>query len=155
MRNVLELLAFAPSETHGEQLRGPCPIHRSASPRSRIFPVHLAGNAFRCFKCGSWGKQLDLWAALTKTDLHAATIELCRRLQIDVPWICPKQRSAISDDSSLPEQRTGTRSQRTRFPNGIHPRILPRSHRFMSPECPECQGAPNAYASVFKITPKA
>jgi hypothetical protein len=31
--------------------------------------------------------QLDLWAAVTKTDLHAATIDLCRRIQIDVPWI--------------------------------------------------------------------
>jgi hypothetical protein len=28
-----------------------------------------------------------LWAAVTKTDLHAAAIELCRRTQNDIPWI--------------------------------------------------------------------
>jgi hypothetical protein len=50
----------------------------------------LARNAFRCFKCGASGNQLDLWAATTKTDLYAATIDLCRRLHIDIPWIDPK-----------------------------------------------------------------
>ena len=90
IRDVLKLVGFVARETRGDQLRGPCPIHGSTSPKSRIFSVHLARNAFRCFKCGSSGNQLDLWAAVTKTDLHAATIDLCRRLQIDVPWLGPK-----------------------------------------------------------------
>lgn len=87
MSDVLELLAFVPSETHGDQLRGPCPIHGWSSPESRTFSVHLSRNAFRCFKCGSSGNQLDLWAAATKSDLHTATVELCRRLHIGIPWI--------------------------------------------------------------------
>jgi DNA primase len=85
--DVLGLVGFTPCQTRGDQLRGPCPIHGSTSPGSRIFSVHLARNAFRCFKCGSSGNQLDLWAAVRKTTLHAATIDLCRRLQIDIPWI--------------------------------------------------------------------
>jgi DNA primase len=87
MSDVLELLGFVPAETRGSQLRGPCPIPGSASPPSRVFSVHLARNAFQCFKCGSSGNQLDLWAAVTKTDLHAAAIEFCRRTQNDIPWI--------------------------------------------------------------------
>jgi hypothetical protein len=90
MRDVLKLVGFVARETRGEQRRGPCPIHGSTFPNSRIFSVHLARNAFRCFKCGASGNQLDLWAAVTRTDLHAATIELCRRLQIDIPWLGPK-----------------------------------------------------------------
>jgi hypothetical protein len=87
--DVRGLVGFAPCETHGDQVRGPCPIHGSASPKSRSFSVHLARNAFRCFKYGESGNQLDLWAATTKTDLYAATIDLCRRLHIDIPWIDP------------------------------------------------------------------
>jgi DNA primase len=87
---VLELIGFVPSQPHGDQLRGACPIHGSTSRKSRIFSVNLARNAFRCFTCGSSGNQLDLWAAVTKTDLHAATIQLCERLQIGIPWIAPR-----------------------------------------------------------------
>ncbi len=90
MRDVLTLIGFVPCEAHGDQLRGPCPIHNSTSPKSRIFSVHLARNAFRCFKCGSSGNQLDLWAAVTKTELHAAAIDLCQRFQIDIPWIAKR-----------------------------------------------------------------
>jgi hypothetical protein len=34
---VLELLGFVPSTHHGNQVRGPCPVHGSQSPRSRSF----------------------------------------------------------------------------------------------------------------------
>ena len=84
---VLALIGFVPRESSGEQLRGPCPVHRSTSPRSRTFSVNLRQNAYRCFKCGSVGNQLDLWAALSKTDLHTATVDLCERLHLDIPWI--------------------------------------------------------------------
>jgi len=98
MAHVLGLLAFVPCETRGEQLRGPCPIHGSTSPESRVFSVHLTRSAFRCFKCGASGNQLDLWSAATKTDLHAATIDLCRRLQIEIPWIAPCELPTSSPD---------------------------------------------------------
>jgi DNA primase len=87
MGQVLALIGFVPQETCGEQLRGPCPVHGSVSPSSRSFSVNLRRNAYRCFKCGSSGNQLDLWAALSKTDLHTATVNLCERLQLDIPWI--------------------------------------------------------------------
>jgi DNA primase len=90
MKDVLELIGFVACEARGDQLRGPCPIHGSASPRSRVFSVNVGRNAFRCFRCGSSGNQLDLWAAVTKTDLHGAAIDLCRRLRTEIPWMDPR-----------------------------------------------------------------
>lgn len=87
MEQVLTLIGFVPQQTRGEQRRGPCPVHRSVLSSSRSFSVNLRRNAYRCFKCGSSGNQLDLWATLHKTDLHTATLDLCERLQLDVPWI--------------------------------------------------------------------
>lgn len=87
LARVLELIGFVPHESSGVQLRGPCPIHGSSSPRSRSFSANLGRNAYQCFKCGSTGNQLDLWAAVTKMDLHTATIDLCEKSQVDIPWI--------------------------------------------------------------------
>src|SRR4029077_395789 len=51
MAEVLDLLPFTPSRRVGSQLRGPCPVHGSASPRSRSFSANLTDQTFRCFKC--------------------------------------------------------------------------------------------------------
>ncbi len=87
MKQVIDLLNYQPDQRTGNQLRGPCPIHRSTYPRSRIFSVDLAGGRFQCFKCGAKGNHLDLWAQIHGTTVHAAAIDLCQRLGIDVPWI--------------------------------------------------------------------
>jgi DNA primase len=84
---------FVPAEQPGDQLRGPCPVHRSTSPTSRSFSVNLKKNTFRCFKCGAQGNQLDLWTAITKLPIHQAAETLCTRAGIDVPRIGPGQRS--------------------------------------------------------------
>ena len=84
---VLERIGFVPAECSGEQVRGPCPVHGSTSPKSRSFSANPARNAYRCFQCGSSGNQLDLWAAVTKTDLHTAAIDLCEKFDLDVPWV--------------------------------------------------------------------
>jgi hypothetical protein len=41
----------------------------------------------RYFYRRSHGYQLDLWSAAGKLPLHQAAIDLCRRLDLDVPWI--------------------------------------------------------------------
>jgi len=85
--DVLRLLNFVCREMHGEQVRGGCPIHGSISPRSRSFSANLRKNTYRCFQCGSAGNQLDLWAAVTSQPLHVATIALCQKLNLPIPWI--------------------------------------------------------------------
>jgi len=87
MAQVLALLGFVAREKAGNQVRGPCPVHRSHSANSRSFSANLRKKAFRCFGCGCAGNQLDLWAAATECTRHAAAVDLCMHLQLPVPWI--------------------------------------------------------------------
>ena len=85
MAEVLQLLHFKPTRVAGQQQRGPCPMHGSASSRSRSFSANLADNTFYCFKCAKGGNHLDLWAAATKQTIYAAALDLCNRLNRPVP----------------------------------------------------------------------
>ena len=87
MEQVLTLLAFQPSARSGAQWYGACPLHESASPRSRCFSVNVATGRYNCHGVHSHGNQLDLWAAASKLPLHQAAINLCQRLGREVPWI--------------------------------------------------------------------
>jgi DNA primase len=97
---VLDLLDFEPTVRHGDQLRGPCPVHRSRRPGSRSFAAHLGKDVWHCFSCGAGGNALDLWAIVSDQPLHAAVIDLCRRLGRDVPW---RQRPHEPEKSAMPE----------------------------------------------------
>src|SRR5688572_15638449 len=92
MRDVVALIDFVPTVVRGDQLRGPCPLHRSNNPRSTSFSISLGKNAFRCFRCGAAGNHLDLWVAVTKLPLYEAAEELCRRLGLAVPRLVREQR---------------------------------------------------------------
>jgi DNA primase len=87
LARVLELLAFAPAEGRGDQVRGPCPVHKSGSTASRSFSANLAKNAFRCIACGAAGNQIDLWAAVQGLSTFQAAVDLCERHGIAVPWL--------------------------------------------------------------------
>jgi hypothetical protein len=87
LAQVLDLLGFVPQRRSANRLRGPCPVHRPCPPHSRLFSANLTRNQYRCFHCGSAGSQLELWADVTKQTVHAAAIDLCQRLAMDVPWI--------------------------------------------------------------------
>ena len=89
---VLDLLGFVAGATSGDQVRGPCPVHRSTIPSSRSFSANLRLHIYRCFKCGSSGNQLDLYAAATGLCLFEATVRLCEQLHREVPWM-PEERS--------------------------------------------------------------
>jgi DNA primase len=64
MRQVLEWLSFEPRSSRVDQWRGPCPIHRSQNEHSQSFSVNLASQRYQCFHCGSFGNQIELWAAV-------------------------------------------------------------------------------------------
>ena len=83
--HVLELVAFRPLRRSGAELRGPCPIHRAASSRSRSFAANVEKNLFHCFHCGASGNALDLYAAVHRTTVYRAALELCERLDIELP----------------------------------------------------------------------
>lgn len=87
IEQVLALVEFCGSESHGDETRGPCPIHGSTSQTSRSFSANLRKHTYRCFKCGAGGNQLDLWVAISKLPLHDAARDLCNRLGVKVPEI--------------------------------------------------------------------
>jgi DNA primase len=93
---VLELIGYQPRTRVGAQLRGPCPLHGSRSPTSRSFAAHLDKNVYHCFVCGAGGNALDLWAALTRQDFHAAVQDLCQRLGQPVPWL-PRRKQPVKE----------------------------------------------------------
>jgi DNA primase len=96
MEQVLTLLNFMPTCRNGHWLRGPCPVHRSRGS-SRVFWVDLATHRYRCFKCHSAGRQLDLWAAVQRLSVHDAAKDLCERLAIPVPWLPCHRPSRTTD----------------------------------------------------------
>src|SRR3974390_2272958 len=91
IEQVLTLLGFVPSRRYGRWLRGPCPVHQSGHPQSRDFWADLATDRYRCFKCHSAGRQLDLWAAVRRLPIHAAAEDLCRHLGMIVPRLQPSR----------------------------------------------------------------
>ena len=87
MEQVLYLLQFECTAQGADQWYGYCPLHESEPRHRRAFSANVARNCYCCHKCGSHGDQFQLWAEATQQPLHPATISLCQRLGIDVPWI--------------------------------------------------------------------
>ena len=85
LTQVLDLVGFTATTRCGPQLRGPCPVHGSTTPRRRSFAAHLEKNCWHCFRCGAGGNALDLYLAVTTLPVYAGALELCARLQLPVP----------------------------------------------------------------------
>jgi DNA primase len=86
LAQVLDLVGFAATVRRGPQLRGPCPVHGSKTPKSRSFAAHLEKNCWHCFGCGAGGNALDLYLAVTRLPVHEGALELCGRLHLPVPY---------------------------------------------------------------------
>jgi DNA primase len=95
LADVLDWLGFVPCEGSGDQLRGPCPIHRSSAPTSRSLSANLRRHVYKCFKCGSQGNPLDLYASVTGLSLFEAAIALCKQFHCEIPWMQDEKRSSV------------------------------------------------------------
>jgi DNA primase len=87
MAEVLRQLQYEATVRRGDQWRGPCPVHGSHKRRSYSFSVNVHLGRYRCFVCRSRGNALELWSAVHGINLHAAALELCQLLGIQVPWV--------------------------------------------------------------------
>jgi DNA primase len=87
MATVLELAGIATQSASGEQVHGPCPVHKSRSRRSRSFSANLAKGVCKCHKCGFAGNQIQLWAKIKELSAYEAALDLCRLAGVQVPWI--------------------------------------------------------------------
>ena len=90
IEQVLEIVTWKPVARlqGGTELRGPCPVHGSTSPKSRSFSVSTTKNAWRCFKCGAGGNALDLAAeffSMPREESVKVAVELCKRLGLEIP----------------------------------------------------------------------
>ena len=104
---VLELLRWQPRERRGDQARGPCPLHGSASPRSRSFSAHLGRGVWQCFRCGASGNALELWALATGQRLYQAVLGLYDRLGQPVPWLRQARPVSPMGDKGAAIDKTG------------------------------------------------
>jgi hypothetical protein len=86
LEDVLQLLGWTARARVGAQVRGPCPVHRSQSPTSRVFAAHLGRGIWQCFRCGAAGNALELWAQVTGQAIYPAVVDLYRRLGRALPW---------------------------------------------------------------------
>jgi DNA primase len=103
LAEVLHLLDYVPRTRRGDQVRGPCPVHHSRTPRSRSFSADLGKHLWHCFGCGAGGNALDLWAAVTRQQLHAAVLDLFARLGREVPCLAPTHSARrITSQGELP-----------------------------------------------------
>jgi DNA primase len=103
---VLDLLGFVPCESSGDQVRGPCPVHHATSAKSRSFSANLKRNIYKCFKCGSFGNQLDLYASATGLSLFEVAVALCQQLDCEIPWLPPGTRLQPQPADRRPSQST-------------------------------------------------
>jgi DNA primase len=103
LADVLKLIDYQPRSCRGAQWRGPCPLHGSAAPTSRVFAAHVGKNVYHCFRCGACGNALDLWAALTRQRLYDAVLDLSRRLGRPVPWLPRKPAPSANQETTMPE----------------------------------------------------
>lgn len=102
MQQVLDHLGFQPTSRSGDQLHGPCPVHRSTSAGSRTFSVNLAAGRYYCHKCSSHGNQLELWSAVRKLSLYDAAISA-------------KPRAEKFPGSTAGKSTAGTEEKRHRY----------------------------------------
>jgi hypothetical protein len=84
---VLDLFGFKPTGRCGNELPGECPIHPAQQRRSRAFTAKIAKNVYHGYVCGAAGDPINLWARVHRTDVFAATLDLCEKLHCEVPWI--------------------------------------------------------------------
>jgi DNA primase len=72
-----------PAVRNGDELRGPCPIHKSAK-KDKNFTVNIRKNAFKCFSsdCGARGNVLDFVAAMERCSVREAVLKLKERFAI-------------------------------------------------------------------------
>jgi DNA primase len=61
-------------KTHGQELRGRCPIHKGEGTES--FHVNTQKNVFQCFSCKAKGNVLDFVAAMEQCSVRDAGLKL-------------------------------------------------------------------------------
>jgi hypothetical protein len=84
LEQVLDLFSVPLAYRQTHRARGRCPFVCSES--WRVCAYDLSRNVWHCFKCGRGGNQLDLFCAWKCLPLYDGAVELCRLLNVPVPY---------------------------------------------------------------------
>jgi len=103
MHEVLRLLGWHAIEQHGEEYRGPCPLHGASGPRSRSFAV--CGDGFCCHTCKQRGDQLRLYATARRLPLGVACRELAEAVGVPLPTLPGRREQRRAGNGE--EERSG------------------------------------------------
>jgi len=79
---VLGLIGWRHCRRAAGWYRGPCPLRPRHEGPGDCFSVREGG--WICHRCKRHGDQLRLWSEWTGQLLYPATLELCRRLGIEI-----------------------------------------------------------------------
>jgi len=82
MKMVLDHYGVNGLRQAGDQLRGPCPIHKGKET-ARSFTAHLDTNTFNCFSCGSKGGVLHFVAEMENCGLKDAALMLKQTFKVE------------------------------------------------------------------------
>jgi hypothetical protein len=107
MQMVLDRYGITNLNLMGDELRGPCPIHKG-SAKSKNFSVNVHKNAFQCFSkdCKARGNVLDFVAAMEHCEVRDAAIKL-------------KDWFKTGESRAVPEQAPDS-EQTNKVPHGIY-----------------------------------
>jgi hypothetical protein len=83
----------------GDELRGPCPIHKGSS-RSKNFTVNVRKNAFNCFSsdCKAKGNVLDFVAAMEHCTVKDAALKLADWFKVGESEPSSKESEQMTPD---------------------------------------------------------
>jgi len=76
MRMLLQHYGITGLKGHGNELRGPCPIHQDPKTGNRSFQVNIAKNIFHCFYCKVGGNVIDFVAKKEGCNLREAGLKI-------------------------------------------------------------------------------
>jgi DNA primase len=85
--DFLRTIGWTPNVTDGDQQRGWCPMHSHANGKSRSFWVRCSDGWWYCHVCKTGGSVLDLALQLLAPTMLDAARELCRALDVAVPYL--------------------------------------------------------------------
>lgn len=85
LSRVLSLMGYVRMDVSRTRFRGYCPLRCGAA--SRCCGFDMAKSIWHCFACGKAGNQLDLWMLHTRLSVYQASVDLCYKAGVEVPFL--------------------------------------------------------------------
>lgn len=83
--DVLTLLGYCGGHFSVLRDRGPCPL--GCNDNARSCRLSCSGGWWYCFRCKKGGKPFKLYMDATRQDAVRAAVEICRKLNLPVPYL--------------------------------------------------------------------